>query len=47
MEATAEYAPAVPEINPWLIAGTVILATFMEVLGTSVAAPGDDVLLRR
>jgi MFS transporter, DHA2 family, multidrug resistance protein len=37
MEATAEYAPAVPEINPWLIAGTVILATFMEVLDTSVA----------
>jgi len=35
--ATAEYATSVPEINPWLIAGTVILATFMEVLDTSVA----------
>src|ERR1700690_2190603 len=35
--ATAEYAPSVPEINPWLIAGPVVLATFMEVLDTSVA----------
>src|ERR1700690_2892392 len=35
--ATAEYAPSVPEINPWLIAGPVMLAVFMEVLDTSVA----------
>ena len=27
----------VPEINPWAIALTVMLATFMEVLDTSVA----------
>jgi MFS transporter, DHA2 family, multidrug resistance protein len=26
-----------PEINPWIVAGTVMLATFMEVLDTSVA----------
>jgi hypothetical protein len=26
-----------PFINPWVIAGTVMLATFMEVLDTSVA----------
>ncbi|MGO9589906.1 MAG: DHA2 family efflux MFS transporter permease subunit [Candidatus Acidiferrales bacterium] len=39
MSSTAEYAQArpVPEINPWLIAATVMLATFMEVLDTSVA----------
>ena len=29
--------PARPAINPWIIAGTVMLATFMEVLDTSVA----------
>jgi DHA2 family multidrug resistance protein len=29
--------PARPLINPWVIAGTVMLATFMEVLDTSVA----------
>ncbi|HXP88128.1 MAG TPA: DHA2 family efflux MFS transporter permease subunit [Bryobacteraceae bacterium] len=29
--------PAKPAINPWAIAGTVMLATFMEVLDTSVA----------
>src|SRR5580704_11550223 len=29
--------PARPAINPWVIAGTVMLATFMEVLDTSVA----------
>jgi MFS transporter, DHA2 family, multidrug resistance protein len=37
MDAAAEYAQPVPEINPWLIAVTVMLATFMEVLDTSVA----------
>jgi MFS transporter, DHA2 family, multidrug resistance protein len=38
MNATAaEYAQPLPEINPWLIAATVITATFMEVLDTSVA----------
>ena len=29
--------PPKPEINPWVIAGVVMLATFMEVLDTSVA----------
>jgi MFS transporter, DHA2 family, multidrug resistance protein len=29
--------PARPAVNPWVIAGTVMLATFMEVLDTSVA----------
>ena len=37
MSATAEYVRTVPEVNPWLIAATVISATFMEVLDTSVA----------
>jgi MFS transporter, DHA2 family, multidrug resistance protein len=37
MASTAEYVPSVPEVSPWLIAGTVIMATFMEVLDTSVA----------
>ncbi|HEY4709106.1 MAG TPA: DHA2 family efflux MFS transporter permease subunit [Candidatus Acidoferrales bacterium] len=37
MAATAEYARPVPQINPWLIAVTVMMATFMEVLDTSVA----------
>jgi MFS transporter, DHA2 family, multidrug resistance protein len=34
---TAEYAEPLPQINPWLIAVTVMMATFMEVLDTSVA----------
>jgi MFS transporter, DHA2 family, multidrug resistance protein len=37
MASSVEYARPLPEINPWLIAGTVIMATFMEVLDTSVA----------
>jgi DHA2 family multidrug resistance protein len=37
MATTAEYAQPFPQINPWLIAATVISATFMEVLDTSVA----------
>src|ERR1700691_2986862 len=40
MAATAEYAArpvSVPHVNPWLIAFTVMLAVFMEVLDTSVA----------
>jgi DHA2 family multidrug resistance protein len=37
MDAVAEYAQPVPRVNPWLIAITVMLATFMEVLDTSVA----------
>jgi MFS transporter, DHA2 family, multidrug resistance protein len=37
MATTAEYAHRIPEVNPWLIAVTVMLATFMEVLDTSVA----------
>src|SRR6185437_11889328 len=37
MATTAEYSGSVPEVNPWLIAATVMLATFMEVLDTSVA----------
>jgi MFS transporter, DHA2 family, multidrug resistance protein len=35
--ATAEYAHPLPGVNPWLIAATVMMATFMEVLDTSVA----------
>src|SRR5271170_5138473 len=34
---TPAGAPPRPVINPWVIAGTVMLATFMEVLDTSVA----------
>jgi MFS transporter, DHA2 family, multidrug resistance protein len=37
MAATAEFAHPLPQINPWLIAVTVMMATFMEVLDTSVA----------
>ena len=37
MSSTAEYVQPVPQVNPWLIAITVIMATFMEVLDTSVA----------
>src|ERR1700722_12465243 len=40
MAATAEYAArpvSVPQVNPWLIAITVMAATFMEVLDTSIA----------
>jgi MFS transporter, DHA2 family, multidrug resistance protein len=37
MSATAEYVRPMPQVNPWLIAATVISATFMEVLDTSVA----------
>jgi MFS transporter, DHA2 family, multidrug resistance protein len=37
MAAAAEYARPLPQINPWLIAVTVMMATFMEVLDTSVA----------
>ena len=31
------YAPAKPVVNPWLVALTVSMATFMEVLDTSIA----------
>ncbi|HCR12166.1 MAG TPA: EmrB/QacA family drug resistance transporter, partial [Desulfovibrio sp.] len=34
---TASAAPWQPQANPWLIAAAVMLATFMEVLDTSVA----------
>ncbi len=34
---TAAAAPWQPQVNPWLIAAAVMLATFMEVLDTSVA----------
>ncbi|HTR47573.1 MAG TPA: DHA2 family efflux MFS transporter permease subunit [Verrucomicrobiae bacterium] len=37
MAAAADYALPMPRVNPWLIAATVISATFMEVLDTSVA----------
>src|SRR6202162_2925683 len=37
MAATAAYARPLPQVNPWLIAITVMAATFMEVLDTSVA----------
>jgi len=36
-EIVGVRTPARAEINPWIIAGTVMLATFMEVLDTSVA----------
>jgi len=35
--ATFSEAIEVPKVNPWLIAMTVMLATFMEVLDTSIA----------
>lgn len=35
--ATLDHAEARPEINPWIIAIAVTLATFMEVLDTSIA----------
>jgi hypothetical protein len=31
-----------PRVNPWIIAGTVALAAFMEVLDTSIANVGED-----
>ncbi len=40
MSAAAIAVPDIPKsrsINPWVIAATVMLATFMEVLDTSVA----------
>ena len=37
MEIAANRDTFLPEVNPWLIAVTVMLATFMEVLDTSVA----------
>ena len=37
METNSHNASGVPVINPWIIAMTVMLATFMEVLDTSVA----------
>jgi DHA2 family multidrug resistance protein len=37
MEATFDQIRPAPAVNPWLIAVTVMLATFMEVLDTSVA----------
>lgn len=37
MSSTQVARPSSPVVNPWLIAGTVMLATFMEVLDTSVA----------
>jgi MFS transporter, DHA2 family, multidrug resistance protein len=36
--ATAEGVPVRAPVNPWLIAVSVMLATFMEVLDTSIAA---------
>src|SRR3974390_1863837 len=35
---TAQVTHNKPEINPWLIAVAVMLATFMEVLDTSIAS---------
>jgi DHA2 family multidrug resistance protein len=35
--AEAAYAPWKPKYNPWIVALTVTLATFMEVLDTSIA----------
>ncbi len=34
---TLDYAPAKKRINPWFIALTVSMATFMEVMDTSIA----------
>lgn len=34
----AQGGPATPAINPWMIAFSVVLATFMEVLDTSISA---------
>src|ERR1035438_8316830 len=34
----ADHAPWQPRFNPWLIAISVMLATFMEVLDTSIAS---------
>src|SRR5690348_9064810 len=36
--ADAALSPHAPPVNPWLIAAAVMLATFMEVLDTSIAA---------
>src|SRR5436309_5925238 len=35
--ATISAAPGETTLNPWVIAGTVTIATFMEVLDTSIA----------
>src|SRR6202451_1859624 len=37
MEATLDQIRPAPAVNPWLIAFTGMLATFLEVLDTSVA----------
>ncbi len=37
MAQAHEITPARPSINPWIIAVTVTLATFMEVLDSSIA----------
>jgi DHA2 family multidrug resistance protein len=37
MSALAASRPGMPAVNPWVIAMTVTLATFMEVLDTSIA----------
>ena len=36
----AEHVEWQPRVNPWLIAISVMLATFMEVLDTSIAPSG-------
>src|ERR1700690_2577056 len=36
-QAAQTYAPWKPKYNPWIVALTVTLATFMEVLDTSIA----------
>jgi MFS transporter, DHA2 family, multidrug resistance protein len=38
MAASPQAQPVKPGVNPWLIAVSVMLATFMEVLDTSIAA---------
>src|SRR5262245_24948282 len=37
MSTSAAQRPWTPRVNPWIIAASVMLATFMEVLDTSVA----------
>src|SRR6188768_4382648 len=34
--ASPEVSPAVPHVNPWIIAVSVMFATFLEVLDTTV-----------
>src|SRR4029079_6397169 len=37
MSAATEAAPVRPSVSPWLVAGAVVIPTFMEVLDTTIA----------